>query len=129
LLHGVPRLIEHQPQTGRAAFRWNIHRNGGPHTAGRLISRPRRVYASFVTQAANPEDIALIVSLPPGFDLRMELNAMETNLLDARYVRRHYQFDVRVVREGRPEYHEVVAFFEQVKGRPDLKKGLLRLIP
>ena len=87
------------------------------------------VDGSFVTQAAHPEDIDLIVSLPPGFDLGMELSAMETNLLDARYVRRHYSFDVRVVREGRPEYHEVVAFFEQVKGRPGFKKGLLRLIP
>jgi hypothetical protein len=87
------------------------------------------VDGSFVTQAAHPEDIDLIVSLPRSFDPLMELTAMETNLLDARYIRRHYQFDVRVVREGRPEYHEIVAFFEQVKGRPALRKGLLRLIP
>jgi len=71
----------------------------------------------------------LIVVLPAGLDLTMELSAVESNLLDARFVRRHYQFDVRVVREGRTEYREVVAFFEQVKGKPDLKKGLLQLIP
>ena len=58
------------------------------------------VDGSFVTQEGSPEDIDLIVVLPPGFDLATELTAVESNLLDARYVRRPYQFDVRVVREG-----------------------------
>jgi hypothetical protein len=84
---------------------------------------------SFITSEPVPGDIDLIVVLPASFDLAVELSAMEANLLDARYMRRRYQFDVRVVRHGRTEYHEVVAFFEQVKGMPGLKKGLLRLTP
>jgi len=47
--------------------------------------------------------------------------------VSSRSVRRRYGFDIVVVREYTVEYEEAVAFFQQVRGQPALRKGILKL--
>jgi hypothetical protein len=88
------------------------------------------VDGSFVTSKADPNDIDLIVVLPADHDMSGELSPQEYNLLSKRRLRsENYPFDVFVAPDGSLIYHEVLGLFCKVKGRTDLKKGLLRVRP
>ena len=68
--------------------------------------------------------------LPPlreEHDFGAEPRPFEYNVLSRRKVARQHGFDVLVAREKSSVYQEYVAYFQQVKGRPGLEKGLLRL--
>ncbi len=82
---------------------------------------------SFVTAAANPNDIDLVLVLPLTHDLKSDLSPAQYNLVSKRSVQKHYGFDIVAVRESTAEYDEAAAFFQQVRGQPGLRKGLLRL--
>jgi hypothetical protein len=85
---------------------------------------------SFVTGKPKPGDIDLVVVLPASHDFSQELRPIEYNVLSKRRVRQNgYPFDLFVVAEGSTQYQEVVRFFHQVKDRPELTKGFLRVKP
>ena len=82
---------------------------------------------SFVTAKADPNDIDLVLVLPPTHDLKLDLTPAQYNLVSKRSVQKRYGFDIVAVRENTTEYDEAAAFFQQVRGQPALRKGLLRL--
>ena len=82
---------------------------------------------SFVTGEPAPNDIDLVLVLPQSHDLTANLLPGQYNLVSRRSVRRRYGFDIVVVRENTVEYEEAVAFFQQVRGQPALRKGILNL--
>jgi hypothetical protein len=49
------------------------------------------------------------------------------NVISKRRVQRRFGFDMVAVREGRTEVDDAVAFFQQVRQQPALRKGLLRV--
>ncbi len=83
---------------------------------------------SFVTAKADPNDIDLVLVLPASHDLKSDLSPAQYNLVSKRSVQRRYGFDIVSVREKTAEYDEAAAFFQQVRGQPPLRKGLLRLV-
>jgi len=82
---------------------------------------------SFVTANPDPNDIDLVLVLPRPHDLEADLSPAQYHLVSKRSVQRRYNFDIVAVRENTLEYDEAVAFFQQVRGQPTLRKGLLRL--
>jgi hypothetical protein len=87
------------------------------------------VDGSFVTRVEKPGDIDLVVVLVPTHDFGRELKPFEYNLLSRKRVGIRFGFDVFVTPEDSPAFHESVAFFQQVKGSPQISKGVLRLRP
>ena len=88
------------------------------------------VDGSFVTAKPDPNDIDLIVVLPADHDFTHSLSPREYNLLSKRRLRASgYPFDVLVVARGGTAYETALHFFQQVRGRDDLTKGLLRVRP
>ena len=85
------------------------------------------VDGSFVTSKPNPEDIDLILVLSSDHDFSAKLRPFEYNVLSRRRVRRRYGFDLFVARENRPEYNEYTEFFQQVRGQPEARKGIVRI--
>jgi predicted nucleotidyltransferase len=87
------------------------------------------VDGSFVTAKDEPSDIDLILVLRPDHDERAELRPYEYNALSGRRVRRRFRFDVVLAREGSDVYERAVSFFQGVRGRLGLRKGVVRVIP
>lgn len=87
------------------------------------------VDGSFVTGKDEPGDIDLVLVLPKEHDFRADLRPFEYNVLSRRMVRKRYAFDVLVARENSPEFTEYVAFFQQVRGGTDRRKGVLKVVP
>jgi hypothetical protein len=85
------------------------------------------VDGSFVTAALHPNDIDLILVLSSSHDFSAELRPFEYNVLSTRQVRRLYGLDMLVAPQDSAACHEYQAFFTQVRGQPDRRKGLLRL--
>lgn len=82
---------------------------------------------SFVTSKADPNDIDLVLVLPLAHDVTADLPLVQYNLVSKRSVQRRFGFDTVAVRENTVEYNEALAFFQQVRGQPLLRKGILRL--
>jgi hypothetical protein len=68
-----------------------------------------------------------VLVLSRSHDVAADLPPGHYNLVSRRSVRRRYGFDIVVVREYTVEYEEAVAFFQQVRGQPALRKGILNL--
>jgi hypothetical protein len=81
---------------------------------------------SFVTNAQNPNDIALILVLPEDFDFKEELSPFAYNAVSRKRLRKRYGFDVFLVRQNSGEYTYHVSFFSQIKGSKK-RKGMLRV--
>ena len=82
---------------------------------------------SFVTSKPDPSDIDLVVVAAARHDFSAELQPAQYNLLAQRRVRRRFGFDIVVVKNGSRDLEEAVAFFQQMKQRPGIKKGILRI--
>ena len=87
------------------------------------------VDGSFVTDKVEPNDIDLVLILPANHDFAAELRPFEYNVLSRRRVHKRYAFDVLVAREKSPELVEYVAFFQQIRGETDRRKGILKVQP
>ena len=87
------------------------------------------VDGSFVTAKNDPNDIDLVLVLPLTYALTDDLPPDQYRLISKRRVHKRFGFDMVVVRENTLEYDEAVAFFQQVRHQPALRKGLLRLQP
>ena len=84
---------------------------------------------SFVTGATDPNDVDLVVLLRHDHDFKADLRPFEYNVVSRRLARKRYQLDVLVAAEGSAPAAEYVQFFEQVRGLPGRRKGLLRVVP
>jgi Trp operon repressor len=82
---------------------------------------------SFVTSKPEPNDIDLVLAVAPSLHFASELRPAQYNLLSQRRVRRRFGFDIVVVKNGSENFEQAVAFFQEVKQRPGLKKGILRI--
>jgi predicted nucleotidyltransferase len=87
------------------------------------------VDGSFVTAKDEPSDIDLILILPPDHDYDADPRPFEYNVLSKRRVRSRFRFDVVTAREGSDEYHSSVNFFQGVRGRSGLRKGVIKVLP
>jgi hypothetical protein len=85
------------------------------------------VDGSFVTGTPEPNDIDLVLVVESSHDLSTDLSAVAYNLLAHHRVHRQFGFDIVVVKNDSENLKLAVAFFQQVKQRPDLKKGILRI--
>ncbi len=82
-----------------------------------------------MTAKDEPSDIDLILVLRSNHDYHAELKPFEYNALSKSEVRRRFRFDVVVVQAGSDLYEHSVNFFQGVRDRPDLRKGVVRVIP
>ena len=55
------------------------------------------------------------------------LRPFEYNVVSRRRVRKAFGFDILLAEEGQPELDEYISFCTQVRGIPDVHKGLLRV--
>lgn len=86
------------------------------------------VNGSFVTDKNAPSDIDLVVVSLAAGQLPAVLRPAEYNVLSKRHVRRQFGMDLLLAQEGQREVTEHIEFFAQVRNRPDLRKGLLRIL-
>jgi hypothetical protein len=82
---------------------------------------------SFVTDQQQPHDIDVVLVLRDDYDLRRQVSPFEYNLRSTRMVRRHYGLDLFAVRPNSLEYDRFVQLFSEVRNRPDLLKGIVRV--
>jgi hypothetical protein len=82
---------------------------------------------SFVTIKPAPSDIDLVVVLAANHDFAEELRPFEYAVISKRRVREAYRFDILVAAEGSRACAEYTHFFEQVRGQPERRKGILRV--
>ncbi len=85
------------------------------------------VDGSFVTAAAEPNDIDLIMVVAAEVDFSVDFQPSAYNILSKRLVYRRFGFDLLVARADSEEYRRYVGFFQQVRLEPDRKKGIPRL--
>jgi len=85
------------------------------------------INGSFTTSKHVPNDVDLIVVLSKDHDFNAELRPFEYNVLSRRRVRKRYSFDVLVARDNSIEYREYSDYFQQVRGQPENRKGVLRV--
>ena len=82
---------------------------------------------SFVTAKPSPNDIDAIAVLQPGHDFERDLLLSEYALVSRHLLARRFHFDVIVAERDSAVYKTYVDFFSQVRGAPELRKGLLRV--
>jgi Family of unknown function (DUF6932) len=85
------------------------------------------VDGSFVTAAPEPNDIDLVLVVASNYDFSTDLPPDTYNLLSQHRMRRRFGFDIVVVNNDSESFEQAVAFFQQVKQQPDIKKGILRI--
>jgi Family of unknown function (DUF6932) len=85
------------------------------------------VDGSFVTGKQAPGDIDLLVVLPSDHDFSGMLRPAAYNVVSRRRVRKSHGFDILVAAERTPEFDQYLAFFQEVKDEPGLRKGILRV--
>jgi|SRR5436190_10754541 len=83
---------------------------------------------SFVTGKPDPHDIDLILVVSEDHDFSADLTPAGYTVVSKRSVFRRYGFDLLVAREHSEEYRRYLAFFQQVRLEPNLRKGILRLV-
>jgi len=83
---------------------------------------------SFVTGIDIPNDIDLVLILPPDHNFAEELKPVEYNVLSRKRVNKRYEFNVFLAQEHSLVYEQYVTFFQQVKHKPSKNKGVLRII-
>jgi len=94
---------------------------------GSGFERALVVNGSFVTSKPSPNDIDLIIVVAAEHDLRADLSPSAYNVVSKKRVQKRFGFDIVAVREGTAELDDAIAFFQQVRGEPNLHKALLRL--
>ena len=82
---------------------------------------------SFVTDKPDPDDIDLLLVLPVGYELTRVVSPYEYNLRSHRMIRKRFGFDLFAVRSNSADYDRFVQHFSQVRERPGLRKGIIRV--
>ncbi len=91
------------------------------------FARELVVDGSFVTAKPAPNDIDLILVMPADWDLAADLTPDHYNLISKKRVRNRFGFDMLLVCEQSADYQRGVNFFQSLRDRSHLRKGLLRL--
>ena len=99
-------------------------RSLSPIHAAELV-RSILVDGSFVTSNPDPNDIDLVVVVSSAHDFVADLLPSQYNVLSKFRVRKQFGFDMVAVREDTTEFDEAAAFFQQVRNRPHLRKGIV----
>lgn len=86
------------------------------------------VDGSFVTSEPRPGDVDLLLVLRDDVDLSASVPPFRYNARSKRYVRKHFNFDFFFGYEGDPTATEYLALFRDVKYRPGLVKGYLKVV-
>ncbi len=95
------------------------------------------VDGSFVmSHVDEPDDIDVVLVLPPTWDMAADVRPFEYNLLSIKRVKRHFGFDVFPVRYASREYDYWTDFFMQVNPKWSQplnvplgsRKGILRIV-
>ena len=81
-----------------------------------------------MTSKPDPDDIDLVLVVDPNHDASADLLPAQYNVLSKKRVRDRFGFDIIAVREDTREYEEAVTFFQQVRGHPGWRKGILKVI-
>ncbi len=84
------------------------------------------VDGSFITDKEEPQDIDLLVATRSNKAVNVLL-PVDYNLVSRKRVAREFEFDVLAAPSGSRAFQIYVNWFRQVKGRPGLEKGLLRV--
>lgn len=84
---------------------------------------------SFVTSKDQPGDIDILLVLHADHDYARVLTQEQSQPLSKKWVGSRFEFDVFSAPEGTPPCAEWLEFFMQVKGKPDLRKGILKVVP
>ncbi|MBI3923955.1 MAG: hypothetical protein HY319_00275, partial [Armatimonadetes bacterium] len=82
---------------------------------------------SFVTRKEKPNDVDVIIILKDGHDFAAILRPDQYNPLSKKRVKSRFGFDLLGAAPAGPAVQGWIDFFKQVKGRPEIRKGLLRL--
>ncbi len=85
------------------------------------------VDGSFVTSKPDPNDIDVVLVVIASYDFSTDLPPAVYNLLAQHRVRRRFGFDIVIVENDSENLDQAVVFFQQVKQRPGVKKGVLRI--
>jgi hypothetical protein len=85
------------------------------------------VNGSYVTAKPDPNDIDMVVVVSGTHDFSADLTPRDYNLLSKRRVRQRFGFDIVLARAGTTEVSETAAFFQQIRGAPSQRKGILRI--
>jgi hypothetical protein len=85
------------------------------------------VDGSFVTDNPHPNDIDIVLLVSATHDFTTEMRPSNYNILSKRNVRRRFGFDIVLARAGTDDVLQAAGFFQQIRGRPDLRKGILRV--
>jgi predicted nucleotidyltransferase len=86
------------------------------------------VDGSFVTDKDVPSDVDVIVVLRTDHDYDAVLRPMEYNVVATGQIRRVFRIDALIARDGSKELDDFVEWFAQVRNRPGVCKGMLRLM-
>lgn len=92
------------------------------------LARALLVDGSFVTAKQEPNDVDLVIALRRDHDFEKELRPFEYNSISKRRIRKTYGFDAIVTMDASPELDDAAAFYQQVRGRPDVVKGILKVL-
>ena len=84
---------------------------------------------SFVTAKEEPGDIDLIIVLKSDHDYTAQLRPFEYSVISKKRVQKRHAFDILVAAEGTPELDRYLDFFQDVKGQPGVRKGILKVQP
>lgn len=85
------------------------------------------VNGSYTTRKAQPGDIDLIVVLRQEIDLATDFKPHEYNVLSTARVKRRYPFDVRYSTAESGVLEPLIDFFAEVRHRPGLRKGMVKV--
>jgi hypothetical protein len=85
------------------------------------------VNGSFTTAEARPGDVDIIVVLAASVDVAADLRPDQYNVLSARRIKKRHSLDARVALATTASVEPLVEFFAQVRGRPALRKGMVRV--
>jgi len=85
------------------------------------------VDGGFVTGKSTPSDIDLILLTRSGWRMPKSMPPIQYNLISTRWVRTRRGFDLFVAPEDSDACREWVEFFQRERGRPEIRKGILRV--
>jgi len=85
------------------------------------------VDGSFVTAANRPSDVDLILVLRSNHDFSATLSPFDYSVLSRRRVRAKFKFDILIAPAESTALSQYVTYFQQVKGMPGQRKGIVRL--
>lgn len=85
------------------------------------------VNGSFTTDKVRPSDIDLVLVLREHIDYSRDLLPRQYNVVSPKRVKAKHGFDVLYATDSPESLDPLVEFFSQVRGQPELRKGMVRV--